>query len=72
LVFIALLNTIISLYYYLLVVKAMFINASEHPIEKFSSDGYMKLSLVICLVGLIVLGFTSGIYEYLNTVGFGI
>jgi NADH-quinone oxidoreductase subunit N len=72
LVFIALLNTIISLYYYLLVVKAMFINSSEHPIEKFSSDGYMKLSLVICLVGLIVLGFTSGIYEYLSTVGFGI
>jgi len=72
LVFIALLNTIISLYYYLLVVKAMFINASEHPIEKFSSDGYMKISLVICLIGLIVLGFTSGIYEYLGGVGFGI
>jgi len=50
----------------------MFINSSEHPIEKFSSDGYMKISLVICLVGLIVLGFTSGIYEYLSTVGFGI
>jgi NADH-quinone oxidoreductase subunit N len=72
LVFIALLNTIVSLYYYLLVVKAMFINSNDQPIEKFSSDGYMKLSLVICLIGLIVLGFTSGIYEYLGSVGFGI
>jgi len=72
LVFIALLNTIISLYYYLLVVKAMFINSSDQPIEKFSSDGYMKVSLVICMIGMVILGFTSGIYEYLGSVGFGI
>ncbi|MDP4278084.1 MAG: NADH-quinone oxidoreductase subunit N, partial [Bacteroidota bacterium] len=72
LVFIALLNTVISLYYYLMVVKAMFINPSEQPIEKFSSDGYMKISLVICLVGLIALGFTSCIYQHLMTVSFGL
>ncbi len=35
LVLIAVLNTIISLYYYLLVVKAMFIKKSETPIETF-------------------------------------
>lgn len=35
LVFIALLNTIISLYYYLLVVKAMFINKTEEAIAPF-------------------------------------
>jgi len=72
LVFIALLNTIISLYYYLLVVKAMFITTNEHPIEKFSSDGYMKLSLIVCLIGLVLLGFTSGIYEYLTNISFGL
>lgn len=72
LVFIALLNTIISLYYYLLVVKAMFINGSDQPIESFSSDKYMKISLAICFIGLIVVGFTSFIYEYLGMVGFGI
>jgi NADH-quinone oxidoreductase subunit N len=72
LVFLALVNTIISLYYYLLVVKAMFINQSENPIEKVNSDGYMKISLVVCLVGLLALGFTSGIYEYLSSVGFGL
>jgi NADH-quinone oxidoreductase subunit N len=71
LVGIALINTVISLYYYLLVVKAMFINTNENPIEKFSSDIYMKISLVVCLIGLIVLGFTSGIYQYLNLNAFG-
>jgi len=71
LVLFALLNTIISLYYYLLVVKAMFINPSENPIETFKSDCYMKVSLVVCLLGLVSVGFASGIYEYLNSVGFG-
>ncbi|MDD3907104.1 MAG: NADH-quinone oxidoreductase subunit N [Bacteroidales bacterium] len=71
LVLFALLNTIISLYYYLLVVKAMFINPNETPIEKFKSDGYMKISLVFCMIGLIVVGFARGIYEYLGLVGFG-
>jgi NADH-quinone oxidoreductase subunit N len=72
LVFIALLNTIISLYYYLLVVKAMFINGNDQPIETFTSDRYMKLSLAICFIGLVVVGFVSCIYEYLGMVGFGI
>jgi len=71
LVLIALINTIISLYYYLLVVKAMFINPSENPIEFVRSDNYMRISLVVTLVGLLILGFTSGIFEYLNSVSFG-
>lgn len=71
LVFFALLNTIISLYYYLIVVKAMFITPNENPLECVKSDGYMKISLVVCVAGLMVIGFASGIYEYLNSVGFG-
>jgi NADH-quinone oxidoreductase subunit N len=72
LVFLALVNTVISLYYYLLVVKAMFINASETPIVKFKSDGYLRISLVVCLVGLLVLGFTSSVYESIVSVAFGL
>jgi len=71
LLLLALLNTIISLYYYLIIVKAMFISPNETPIETFKSDGYMKISLVLCVIGLMVVGFASGIYEYLNSVGFG-
>jgi NADH-quinone oxidoreductase subunit N len=72
LVLFALLNTIISLYYYLLVVKAMFINKSDSPVEYFRSDSYMKISLVICFVGLLTIGFASGIYQYLTQISFGI
>ncbi len=72
LLFIALLNTVISLYYYLLVVKALFINANEAPIEKFKTDWYAKISFIICLIGIFSIGFASYIYEYINSISFGI
>ena len=59
LVLIAVLNTIISLFYYLLVVKAMFINKSETPIEKFRSDFPTRFALGICVAGIVVTGFAS-------------
>jgi len=74
LLFFALVNTVISLYYYLLVVKAMFIGYKDgaEPIAKIKSDIYLKVSLVICLAGIFVLGFTSGVFEYLEKNSFGI
>jgi NADH-quinone oxidoreductase subunit N len=71
LVFIALLNTIISLYYYLLVVKAMFIKKSDAPIAYFKSDCMTRVGLLICTVCIIALGFFSPIYEYINGISFG-
>jgi NADH-quinone oxidoreductase subunit N len=72
LVFIAVLNATISLYYYLLVVKAMFINKSDHPIATFQSDGYTKIGLMLCALGIFVLGFWSQVYEFINNLTFGI
>ncbi len=72
LVFIAVLNATISLYYYLLVVKAMFINKSDHPIATFQSDGYTKIGLMLCALGIFVLGFWSQVYEFINNLSFGI
>jgi len=73
LLFLALINTVISLYYYLLVVKAMFINKHEvAPIEKIETDIYMKISFAICMVGVFVLGFTSNVFEYLKNISFGL
>ncbi len=71
LVFIALLNTVISLYYYLLIVKAMYIKSNENPIATFGSDCYTKISLVICVIGLIGFGLCSAIYDYFNTFAYG-
>jgi NADH-quinone oxidoreductase subunit N len=72
LVFIAVLNATISLYYYLLVVKAMFINKNETPIATFQSDGYTKIGLVLCALGIFILGFWSQVYEFINGLTFGI
>jgi len=70
-VFIALINTIVSLYYYLLIVKAMYIKDSEHPIAHFKSDGYTKVSLVICMAGVIGLGLVSMVYDAINLFSYG-
>ncbi|MEI6455010.1 MAG: NADH-quinone oxidoreductase subunit N [bacterium] len=72
LVLIALINTIISLYYYLLVIKAMLLNKSDQPIAYFKSDGYTKLGLLLCVAGMVVIGFASSIYEVVNSLSFGI
>jgi NADH-quinone oxidoreductase subunit N len=65
LVLIALINTIISLYYYLLVVKAMFINPDEPVVPSFKSAGTERLALTICIAGVILLGLASCVYTYL-------
>jgi NADH-quinone oxidoreductase subunit N len=66
LLFISVLNTVISLYYYLLVVKAIFINASDAPIAPFKSDAAMRLSLVISASGIMIIGFYSPVFEYIK------
>lgn len=65
LVLIALINTIVSLYYYLLVVKAMFINPSDTPIEKFYCTMPERIGLVVCMLGIIFLGIVSTAYTAL-------
>jgi NADH-quinone oxidoreductase subunit N len=72
LVFIAVLNTIISLYYYLLVVKAMFINKNETAIEKFKSDFLTRFALGICVAGIFATGFASIIFEAIKNMSIGV
>jgi len=72
LVFIAVLNTIISLFYYLLVVKAMFISKNDNPIDKFKSDFPTRFALGICVAGIVVTGFASIIFEAIRNLSFGV
>jgi NADH-quinone oxidoreductase subunit N len=65
LVFIAVVNATISLYYYLLVVRAMFLRKGEHPIPYFKSGNYMRLGLIIAAIGILIIGLYSPIYEYI-------
>ncbi len=68
LLFIALINTVVSLYYYLLIVKAMFINDSEKPIAKIESDKTTLCAVVICTIAVLLIGFISPIYHYIESV----
>lgn len=72
LLFIAVLNATVSLYYYLLIVKAMFIIENDNPIEKIHSDGYAKAGMVICVIGILFTGFAGAIFDYINSLSFGI
>ncbi|MDE6283982.1 MAG: NADH-quinone oxidoreductase subunit N [Muribaculaceae bacterium] len=63
LVLIALINTIISLYYYLLVVKAMYISPEEPKIATFRSTCPERLSLWVTVLGIMLLGIVSFFYD---------
>ena len=66
LVLIALVNTIISLYYYLLVVKAMFLRQDDCVIPKFQSHWTERAGLILCTLGIIFIGLISCIYASVN------
>ena len=68
LILIAVLNATVSLYYYLMVVKAMFINKNNHPIPYFRSSNFMRLSLLLCVVGMFFIGFAGDIFEYIMSI----
>lgn len=68
LIFIAVLNVTISLYYYLLPIRAAFLRRNEHPIPYFKTDIFSKIALVIVMVGLMVLGLYSGVFSYISSI----
>ena len=72
LVFIALLNTVISLYYYLLIVKAMYMKESNNALPSIKSDPYTRASLTICVAGIILFGICSFIYSGIDKIAFGL
>jgi len=65
LVLIALINTIVSLYYYLLVVKAMYVSPEEPQIVTFRSACSERFGLWICVAGIVALGIVSFFYDTL-------
>ncbi len=68
LILIGVLNATISLYYYLMVVKAMFINKNDHPVPYFRSPNFLRFSLLLCSIALVFIGFAGGIFEYIMSV----
>lgn len=65
-VFIALINTVVSLYYYLLIVKAMYIKPSDTPLPTFRSDCNTRVALTLCTAGILAFGVFSCVYGWIS------
>ena len=63
---VAALNMIISLYYYLRVIRAVFMDSNEQPIGKIKLDLSTKLGMIICGTGIVLLGLLSWVYDYIT------
>ena len=67
-VFIALINTVVSLYYYLLIVKAMYIKQTDTPLPTFRTELFTRVALALCTAGIVLFGICSCLYDYLFSV----
>ena len=66
-VFVALVNTVVSLYYYLLIVKAMYIKQTDTPLPAFRTAASTRWALALCTLGIVLFGICSCIYDWLFT-----
>ena len=65
-ILVAALNMIISLYYYLRVVRAVFAGAAENPIQPLPVQPAVKLGLIICSAGIIIAGVWGTVYDFIS------
>jgi NADH-quinone oxidoreductase subunit N len=65
LIIIAALNMIISMAYYLRIVKVMFMDSNDAPLQKVEMGWSPRIAMVICIGGILVTGIASGAYEYI-------
>ena len=69
---IAALNMVISLYYYLRIIRAIFMDAAIDPMIRLRPSATVQLSLFICVSGILLLGFYPAVYEWIRMISFGI
>jgi NADH-quinone oxidoreductase subunit N len=60
-------NLVLSLYNYLRVVKYMFIDEAETPLAPLDRNRQLTTALYVCLIGLIVIGFVTPVYDYISS-----
>jgi NADH-quinone oxidoreductase subunit N len=65
LVIIAALNIVVALYYYLKVIRVIFMEPNDQPVAKISSHWQPRLAMAICMGGILVTGIASGAYHYI-------
>jgi NADH-quinone oxidoreductase subunit N len=68
----AALNMVVSFYYYLKVVKSIFMDENKTPLEKLEVPTVSKIAMYICVAGVIVTGLASVVYDYIYALSIGL
>ena len=63
LIIIAALNMVISLYYYLRIIRVMFIDENSEPLPKLSIAASVAAALALCAIGILVVGFIGRTFD---------
>lgn len=62
----AAINLVISLYNYLRIVKTMFIDDAVEALPVVDRNFGMKMALAICTIGIIIIGFVTPLFQYID------
>ncbi len=68
LIIIAALNMIVSLYYYLKIVRVMFMSDPLPNATQLAPAPMVRFGLMLCSAGIILAGIVSWIYEYISSI----
>jgi NADH-quinone oxidoreductase subunit N len=66
LIALAALNMVISFYYYLRIIKVMFMDENASPVERIRMPLMPRLALYACVAGIVVIGFMGFIFDYIH------
>jgi NADH-quinone oxidoreductase subunit N len=67
LIMIVALNMVISLYYYLRVVRAVFAENNDQPIGIITLSIPVRAGMLICMAGILVTGWWGSVYEFIKS-----
>lgn len=69
---VAAINLVLSLYNYLRIVKAMFIDEATEVLPRISMQRGRDVVLLVCVLGIIFLAFAGDLFNYIHGLTFGI
>jgi NADH-quinone oxidoreductase subunit N len=60
------------LYYYLRVIKAIFMDTQPAPIDKLTIPLLPNIAFMLCLTGIFVTGLMGWVYDYIYSLSIGL
>ena len=70
-ILIAALNMVISLYYYLRVIKVIFMDRQPQPIRKLEIPLLPNIAFILCVTGILLTGVVGWVYDYIYSLSIG-